>query len=325
VDSTTKIVTVYDKPKAGFTAGVACQGAVVALNNNTTYSGAPNKVIYNWNFGDFTPSSSDFNPVKSYGVLGNYTIRLVAKDTVNNCSDTVTKTIEVSEKPLALFAATDGCENSPVNFTNGSIPPVGQTLTYNWAFGDGGTATATNATHAYSKNGKYGVTLTATTNKGCSDVKGDSVTIAVAPKATFTVDSINCYTLKFTPGTAGLGGYEWDFGDGTKFPTGSGSVTNIYQSSGIHKVKLTVTSNVGGCKGDTTIDVRTWCNVGIDEVFASKFNLSVYPNPFEQSANISYNLNSSEDVTVTVYDLIGRNVAQVKHVNQSAGNHTVKL
>lgn len=331
VDSTTKTVTVYDKPRAGFTAGVACQGAVVSLNNNTTFSGAPNKTVYSWNFGDFTPVSTDFAPVKSYGVLGNYTIRMVAMDTVNFCTDTATRTVEVNERPLTLFGILNGaCVGSAVNFANGSIPPVGQKLTYAWTFGDGGTDTATNANHAYSSNNggvKYAVTLTSTTNKGCSDKKTDSVLVESSPVPTFTTDSVNCSTRGFTPGQQGFKEYLWNFGDGTTSNSGSGRVTNQYQTKGKHVVTLTVTSN-NGCKGvkiDSSDATRTWCTIGVGELFASKFNLSVYPNPFEDAANIAYNLTSAEDVTVTVYDLVGRTVAQVKHVNQAAGNHIVKL
>lgn len=326
VDSTTKTLTVFDKPRSGFTAGIACQGAVVSLNNNTTYSGAPNKVIYNWNFGDFTTPSTDFNPVKSYGVLGTYTIRLIATDTVNNCTDTSTKTVEVSERPLALFATTNGCKDAPINFTNGSIPPVGQTLTYSWAFGDGGTATVANPSHTYtSANGgvKYPVTLTATTNKGCSDVKVDSVSIEPAPVAAFTKTEINVSTWEFEPSPVGLNNYRWDFGDGTiiNSPVGN-KIRNQYQNSGKFIVTLTVQS-LNGCTG-TKVDSIT-SRTSVEDVFAAKFGLSVYPNPFEDVANISYNLPTAQDVTVNVYDLVGRSVATIKHTNQSAGSHTLKL
>lgn len=330
-DSATKVVTVFDKPRAGFTAGIACQGAVVSLNNNTTYSGAPNKTVYNWNFGDFTPISTDFAPVKSYGVLGDYTIRLVAMDTVNNCTDTATRLVSVNERPLTLFGALNGgCVGSAINFANGSIPPVNQTLTYLWAFGDGATDTATNANHAYASANsgvKYAVSLTSTTNKGCSDTKVDSVLVEPSPIVTFTTDSVNCSTRGFTPSPLGLKEYVWNFGDGTISNSGSSRVTNQYQTKGKHIVTLTATSN-NGCKGvkiDSSDNTKTWCTIGLNDLFVSKFNLSVYPNPFENAANIAYNLTSAQDVTVTVYDLVGRTVAQVKHTNQSAGNHTVVL
>lgn len=326
VDSSVRTLTVFDKPRAGFTAGIACQGAVVSLNNNTSYSGAANKVIYNWNFGDFTPPSTDFNPTKSYGVLGIYTIRLVAQDTVNNCRDTVTRNVEVSERPLALFATTNGCVNGPVNFTNGSIPPVGQTLTYNWSFGDGGTSTTANPTHTYTSANagvKYPVALTATTNKGCSDAKRDSVSIEPSPVAAFSKVEINASTWEFEPSQVGLNNYRWDFGDGTiiNSPVGN-KIRNQYQTKGKFYVTLTIQS-ANGCTG-TKLD-SIFSRTSVEDVFAAKFNLSVYPNPFEKVANVSYNLTSAQDVTVTVYDLVGRTVAQVKNANQSAGSHTLTL
>jgi hypothetical protein len=73
------------------------------------------------------------------------------------------------------------------------------------------------------------------------------------------------------------------------------------------------------------VPITTHCTIGMDELFASKFNLSVYPNPFEVTANISYNLNERQDVTINVYDMLGRVVSENKYTSQSVGNHTVKL
>jgi PKD repeat protein len=125
-DSIETSVIVHGKPVAGFTAGVACQDEVVVLNNTTTYTPL-NKVVYAWDFGDLT-TSSDLNPVKTYGSLGSFTVKLVAHDTVNFCYDTTTAIIEVNEKPEARFDVTDGCVGTPIAFRNGSLPPAGQTI-----------------------------------------------------------------------------------------------------------------------------------------------------------------------------------------------------
>lgn len=48
-----------------------------------------------------------------------------------------------------------------------------------------------------------------------------------------------------------------------------------------------------------------------------------YPNPFNPATRISYELSEPQNVKLVVYDLIGRQVAQLVNTRQSAGLHTV--
>ncbi len=47
-----------------------------------------------------------------------------------------------------------------------------------------------------------------------------------------------------------------------------------------------------------------------------------YPNPFNPSTNIGYNLSRSGHVTLKVYDILGREVTTLVNENESAGYHT---
>ena len=51
--------------------------------------------------------------------------------------------------------------------------------------------------------------------------------------------------------------------------------------------------------------------------------LQNYPNPFNPTTKISYNLPSSGYVSLTVYDLLGREIASLVSSEQSAGQHDV--
>ena len=51
---------------------------------------------------------------------------------------------------------------------SGSSDPLGQALSYAWAFGDGGTATGSKPTHTYTAPGNYTVSLTVTDTSNLS-------------------------------------------------------------------------------------------------------------------------------------------------------------
>ncbi len=50
-----------------------------------------------------------------------------------------------------------------------------------------------------------------------------------------------------------------------------------------------------------------------------------YPNPFNPTTNISYTLKNSGKVRLSVYDMLGREVAVLANENQIAGQHEVKF
>lgn len=86
--------------------------------------------------------------------------------------------------------------------------------------------------------------------------------------------------------------------------------------------------------GTTTLQVRFQTepnsdNVGVsnEETGAiSAFKLSQnYPNPFNPATNISFQLPASSEVSLKVYDMLGREVATLVNGRISAGEHTVSF
>ena len=53
--------------------------------------------------------------------------------------------------------------------------------------------------------------------------------------------------------------------------------------------------------------------------------LQVYPNPFQTSTNISYTLNQASDVSLEVYDLLGKRIANLVNSTQSLGSHSIEF
>ena len=66
---------------------------------------------------------------------------------------------------------------------------------------------------------------------------------------------------------------------------------------------------------------------GIDEDgVPTEFGLSQnYPNPFNPTTTISYRVPESSNVTLKVYDMLGREVATLVNENKSAGYYTINL
>ncbi|MFB7530240.1 ThuA domain-containing protein [Streptomyces sp. NPDC056178] len=68
-------------------------------------------------------------------------------------------------------------------FSEGTVDPDGDPLTYAWNFGDGGTSTAANPTYTYKKNGTYTATVTAKDPTGRTASASVHVTVGnTAPK-----------------------------------------------------------------------------------------------------------------------------------------------
>lgn len=65
-------------------------------------------------------------------------------------------------------------------------------------------------------------------------------------------------------------------------------------------------------------DILLKNNVSLD-------NISVYPNPFNPTTNITYSLKQPGKVKINVYDLLGRYVVTLANGVRSAGNHHVQF
>ncbi len=328
VDSTSQPVTVNPKPQAGYTFTNACQTDSIKFVNTTTFSGGLGNVTYNWNLGDNT-SSTLAVPAKVYGALGTFSVKLLATESTNGCKDSVTQSITINEKPVAGFTAAGGtnkgCVGTAVAFENGSFGPSGSTLTYAWTFGDGNNSTATAPSHTYTSAGNKPVELTVTAG-GCKDVAILNVNIKTPPVVSNTIQSVNNNIMKvvFRANPSGMVKYTWNFGDGATANTFVDSASNTYVSTGTFKVKVTVTDS-NGCTGtDSTVSV-TILNLGTNDANIAKYGLNVYPNPFTTDATIDFNLIKQSEVSIRVFDMIGRTVAQSDRGSLAQGKQSVSL
>jgi len=69
----------------------------------------------------------------------------------------------------------------------------------------------------------------------------------------------------------------------------------------------------------------TATNVGIQEDLLSDLNFSIRPNPVDESALISFNLDKSNFVKITIYNVVGQEVLNLLNSNLSAGSHSYSV
>ncbi len=201
---TSKDITVAIQPKANFTAADICSGEILNFVNLT--SGDKGNINYSWDFGNGT--GTDASPKRLYNpsTTTTYTVSLAASY-VNGCSDTVFKTVTVSQAPTCDFSI----QNQ--GFIKYQFTPSNTTYTkYEWYFGEGGASFAKIPTYQYLYAGGFHVKMIATNSAGCNceitktisantstTSIGNNVGLKIYPNpnsGTFTVSNNNGNSMK---------------------------------------------------------------------------------------------------------------------------------
>lgn len=139
----------------------SCQHDQVTFYNNTTGASS-----YEWDFGDGSPSSSQFAPTHVYTSPGTYTTTLTATGVCG--TDVTTQTITIHPLPAPLLQVTP--DPTQLGMTTYFTDAGSGGAAWNWDFGDGtGTSTAMpHVTHTYTGSpASRTVVLTATSSQSC--------------------------------------------------------------------------------------------------------------------------------------------------------------
>lgn len=320
-------INLHPQPVPGFTINDQTQCLIgnnfIFTNTSTISSGS---ISFLWDFGDGVTATST-NAVHNYASSGSFNVKLVVTSN-NGCQDSLIINVNVFPNPSAAFTINNS--NQCINgnnfvFTNTSILSSG-TMTYNWNFGDGNSATSTNAIHTYAIAGIYPVTLIATSNNGCADTSIMNVTVAAKPTVSFTINSITqCITgnnFIFTNTStisSGTMTFFWDFGDGA---TATSVHTNhSYAAIGVYDVKLVATSN-NGCKDSLTQTVTVSTGPAASFTINTSAqclsgNSFTFTNTSSIVGTMSYNWSFGDGGTATA--------TNATHSYSSAGVFNVKL
>jgi gliding motility-associated-like protein len=186
-DTVSKVVYINPSPIADFSISNDKQcllGNNFVFNNSSSISSGT--MTSDWSFGDASFSNLQ-SPQHTYSNFGNYDIQLIA---ISNylCKDTIVKSVDVYQMPLADFTIndTDQCllDNS-FDFTDISIAGTGHTRTWT-ILPNTNLSNSANVNHLFSEEGMFDVQLIVTSSNLCKDTIVKNVLVVSSPE--FTID-----------------------------------------------------------------------------------------------------------------------------------------
>ncbi len=168
LDTLVRELEIFDPPEADFSNTTACFESTTEFFDESILSGSD---IYqwNWSFGDslaLADTSVIRNPTYTYRATGSYVVTLMIED-LNQCRDTVNKTVEVYEVPLSGFNIIDNYQSTQGQILLDNIT-IGAEY-YEWDFGNGETSAEFSPVVNYTEDGTYIIELVAYNEFGCPD------------------------------------------------------------------------------------------------------------------------------------------------------------
>lgn len=314
-----------------------CQGDNLTFTD-LSWNGDPTS--WAWTFPGGTPgTSADSMPVITYNTPGVYNVSL----TVTNGSGSVnaTKTSYVTVYPnTATYAVPIYSEG----FEGSAVPNVD----WNVRNATAGTNTWTQTSTAAATGTKSVRIVNASTYDGNIDelisppiditaiagVPSLVYKVAHAQKTSTSADKLQIYVSSTCGQTWSLrqtitGAALSTAGviSGSFVPTASQWVTKTLSFSSLATdtsllVMFKFTSDAGN--NIYLDDINIMGNVGIDEL-ANNINFNMYPNPTEGNTIISFNLSENKETAITVYDVLGKEIANVYNGNLNAGEHQYSI
>ncbi|MEO8769562.1 MAG: PKD domain-containing protein [Ferruginibacter sp.] len=252
-------VFVTDKPRAGIRVIFPCEAQQVQLLDSSYTTDGIAITSWWWDLGNGQFSNLQ-NPTVTYTTPGPKTIHLVVYNSMGCKSDTLTRIINVSPKPVAAFTISDSCVSNNIQFTD--ITP-GTISSWYWNLANGGPAsTLQNPATGYATAGIKIIKFVVTSQAGCqSDTLTKPITILERPTVDFSFTDSVCLgsATSFTDHSSLPGGavnsWSWIYDD-SAFTTHVQNPAHTFNTAGTHSVTLTASgTSTNACPASISIQV----------------------------------------------------------------------
>ena len=199
-----------------------------------------------WDFGDGN-TSTESDPIHTYEAAGVYDVNVSITSPLGcTLEKEYSEFITQSTVGLDFGYSYDSCSNNPIVFTPSTVIDEANVDQWEWEFGDGNSSMESNPEHQYDNLGNWMVSLTATSDEGCSETISDQVAWFPIPEILITSDvQAGCIftPIIFTNLTSPVNSsYDifWDFGDGNT--STELEPIHTYEEAGVYDVNISITS-----------------------------------------------------------------------------------
>jgi gliding motility-associated-like protein len=270
--SSTDAVNVIVDAVATANAGSAqhvCAGLSITLGG--AIGGSATSGTWSGGTGTYSPNNTTLNavytPSAAEYAADSVTLTLTTNDPVGPCTFASSNvTFYFYPNPVVNFSVVDpnGCPVHCANFTDLSTVGGGDHIvSWSWDLGDGSTSTIQNPAHCYSSTGLYDVTLTVTSNHGCTGTLTipHAVQVYAIPIAAFNPTPNPATILDPTitlnnQSSSDVNYWHWNFGDGDTLAPNISSPVHSYPNGnpGTYTTTLIV-HNADGCYDTVSHDI----------------------------------------------------------------------
>ena len=229
-------VVISPLPVIDFTVAsvLECTPFAFEVLTNTSQGG-----FHFWDFGNGNTSAAA-TPLNVYTTAGTFTVTYTNTDAAG-CSKDTSFTITALPQPVAAFVPnTPYICGAPATFSFTNLS-TGNSLGYNWDFGNGQTSTNLNPSATYIITDSFTISIDVTNNFGCHDTFTDRVIVHPQPQANANVSPlVGCAPLivNATNTSANITGQTWNWGDGSPTETSTNPLPHTYLVPNTYTVSL---------------------------------------------------------------------------------------
>jgi predicted outer membrane repeat protein len=321
-------------PYANFLTDVTCGVVPLVVNfNDVSYAGSSGDPIIEWMWdfnNDGSVDSYEQNPSYTYTDAGIFTVVLTVSDGEYSNTKTKTDYVTVFDPILTEFDATptQGFFPLEIQFTDLSI---GLPESWQWDFNNDGIIDTyvQNPIFVYNLPGIYSVALTVSDGTYIdTEIKEEFIVVLeplIAEFEGFPTDGQVPLEVQFTDQSFGNPTlWLWDFNNDGFVESNAQNPIYTFTQVGLYSVSLTVSDGID-IVTETKVDYinvsPTNADTDIIPLQTKLFNN--YPNPFNPSTTIRYDLHEHADVIVQILNNKGQIVKTLVKQHIQPGNYSI--